>query len=315
MLKFITDSAALIGATHVPEGLRLQDYTESGILANGSAAFAVTCDGSSCADPETKKPDRNARTDTGARALALATAKAIATNWALTGLITAETAESIRLQQQLALPLARGVLGLSQKDMAATCLYAYVSPEGGVIHIQGDGVLARRKLDGSIHMHRWDWTNNGPFYPSYVTEPDHLASFVKSKGGLDAEALTQQEWLVKGRDFQNLGDRKITVRDGIKGVVIPLSAAEIAETDSLYLISDGICSVCEGNSPMNMQKPLDWKDMVVRMLAMIKHPTDTFVMARLARWLERDTQLLGAIHQDDLSLSSIYFIHEPTTTS
>lgn len=308
-MKFVTDAFSLTGASHIPKGLGCQDYATSGIL--GSAAYAVLCDGSSCASAKTGEPDRTAKTGVGASALALVTARAITSQLGVSTYADAGAAEVIRLQQQIALPQARSVLSLTEKDTATTCMICVITPEGGFVHVQGDGVLAIRMRNGDLKLFKWDWSGNAPYYPSYVDGV--LESFVHKKGGWDAEALTEQQWSLpaeEGADFIDEGERKLTVRQGVHGVYLPLTAGEIAEIESIVMFSDGIGSVAKTSLRPEF---LDWKAMVKRMFVRWGAALPNFAMVRLDRWQQRDIGVLEAVHQDDLSISAIRIIHESGT--
>ncbi|GEM_PF-5361712 len=308
-LKYVTDHFSLTGASHIPKGLGCQDYATSGTLPKG-AVYAIVCDGCSCADPITHEPDRSAKTAVGASSLALITARAISKVWELNSRADEIAQLMINMQQQLVLPTIKSSLGLENKDLLATCMYVLIAPTGGIVNVQGDGVLALRKRNGEIILMRWDWSNNEPYYPCYNL--DNTSSVVNSKGGVDAEVLTEQHWLLPAADNAepiHLLDRKVTVSEGAKGVCISLNAEEVADIESLVLFSDGICSVAKG--PYLRPEFLDWKDMVRRIFVRgWGEAAPDFVQARLDRWQERDVIVLDAKHLDDLSIAAIRRIYE-----
>ena len=133
-MRFSVDDHFLIGATHLTSGKPCEDYAASG--ASEDFAFAIVSDGCSSAG----------LTDTGARLVTHAAARAIREHWNVSHDVTSPLSPfEIELQQEIALGGIRQALGLAPRDMLATCAYACVEKLGGFVNIRGDGVIASRR--------------------------------------------------------------------------------------------------------------------------------------------------------------------------
>jgi len=167
MILLHTDHYFQIGSMHLTSGKPCQDYAISGVQDN--VALAIVSDGCST----------GRHTDVGSRLLSLSTATAIREHW-ITNRNACDKAvpREVSLRQNIVLSGIKQALGLNINDMLATCLYVYVSPLGGFIHVQGDGVIALKYRDGNIMMSRFEWQNNTPYYPAYHS--NGLESFTNS---------------------------------------------------------------------------------------------------------------------------------------
>lgn len=156
MIDFSTDHYFHIGGAHLTGGKPCQDYAISGVC--DEMAFAIVSDGCST----------GRHTDVGSRLLTLSTASAIRNHWSTHHEIDAmKTPLAVSVKQNVLLAGMRDNLELISEDLLATCMYVYVSPGGGIVHVQGDGVVAIKYRDGRIVMHNFEWINNMPFYPIY----------------------------------------------------------------------------------------------------------------------------------------------------
>jgi hypothetical protein len=69
------------------------------------------------------------------------------------------------LQMQRAKEM-KDVMGLSDNDMLATCIYGVLSLDlGGFINVRGDGAVAILLKDGTRVFYAYEWAENKPFYP------------------------------------------------------------------------------------------------------------------------------------------------------
>lgn len=274
-----TDAHFVTGSAHQTSGKPCQDYADASALNGG--AFAIVSDGCST----------GGRTDIGARAVVLSTAQAIRYHWNTTKNTQLEGApQEIAIERRLVMAAAQKTLGCNQNDMLATCLYAYLSPQGGIIQLQGDGVAAWQYTDGTIEMVRFDWENSAPAYPVYVD--DNFAQFITFHGGdIDAIKLTSQRWRHTEKDgFVQLTSAVHTLGEGIRGITIPLWVDSLK---CVAVFSDGVTQV----------ENIDWKDAVHSMLA-FKTTAGDFAKRRMIRFV-RDAGKLGKGPIDDLAYAVI----------
>src|SRR3989344_1416575 len=112
-MKLFSDHHFSIGEQHFRQGKPCQDYALSGEFENIS--FAIVSDGCSGGD----------NTDLGARLTALAAASAIKAQWTGTGQIFYNENTDLQIDNELSVVQRSTyrMLGLTQKDMLATCLY------------------------------------------------------------------------------------------------------------------------------------------------------------------------------------------------
>jgi hypothetical protein len=282
-----TDSYFTIGYSHLTGGKPCQDYATAAMLPDG-AAYAIVTDGCST----------GGQTDVGARILALSTAQAMREHWSTTR-TTQElvAAERIALQQRMVATAAQSVLGCDSSDMLSTCLYAYLAPEGGFVHVQGDGVVAWQHTDGRITMTRLDWADNTPFYPVYAS--DGYAGFIRCHGGsVEANRLTAETWEYRPDSSGEPSDsRNYTLGEGIRGISLPLPA-------------DGLRCVAVFTDGVTQIESVDWKDAVVQLLS-FKTTGGEFAKRRMIR-VVKNTRQLGDGPLDDLAYAVIYAENEET---
>ena len=147
-MLFAGDSYFYIGRGHFEAGKPCQDYALAG--TNGRAAYAIVSDGCST----------GGKTDVGARILALSTAKTLGHTAvrAIAEPVT-DVLPEISVRQRLVVTCSQEILGLSQSDILATCVYCYFTPQGGYIHLEGDGVIAGCE---PAHLHHPVYRIPGP---------------------------------------------------------------------------------------------------------------------------------------------------------
>lgn len=286
-MLFAVDSYFHIGQAHLNAGKPCQDYALADI--HEDMAFALVSDGCST----------GGQTDVGARILALSTAKAIREHWSVAHEVEGDAVPlHIAWRQKDRIAGLHSMLGLRKQDMLATCLYQYITPGGGFIHIQGDGVVAVKYQSGLISMCRYDWADNKPFYPAYTE--DHFMGFIQDHGGdVRAERLTKECWQYYAEDgFIHLSTQKISLGEGMGRVTIRIYPGELEVTHPEYIavFSDGITQI-DG---------LDWKDAVVQALA-FKTPEGEFAKRRMIR-LIKDAQRNGKGPIDDIACAVVRII-------
>jgi len=287
---FHHNSHFAIGKDHLNNGKPCQDYALSGSLPDG-ACYAVVSDGCSS----------GGKTDIGARVVSLTTARAfksLSSTSSKAGAIPVE----IRTLQKIGIENASTLFGLTNNDMLATCIYCYVDSRGGFFGIQGDGVIAYKLSSGIIHMYRYDWENNEPFYPAYML--GRLDNFVKRHGGdLCSTPLSYDYWEYDpeiGKDNPKLGfsvveeNVKITLAQGIETVMVPIPKAD--DIAFVAVFSDGVTRVDQ----------VDWKTAVVELLAFKTEPGD-FAIRRMNGFL-KEAAKLGKGPGDDIAYAVLHLL-------
>jgi len=186
-MRFSTDHYFQIGHAHYTAGKPCQDHALS--RSSGLIACAIVSDGCST----------GGNTDAGARILTFGTLQAIRDHARASDGSLGTAAISITSRQQQLIGAVRPMLGLDRSDMFATCMYAYLTQQGAIIHVQGDGVVGIKFRNGSIETHRFDWAKNAPFYPSYDEEdakeiyPQSQPSQRERRDGVDVACLANQK--------------------------------------------------------------------------------------------------------------------------
>jgi hypothetical protein len=281
-MQFHTDDYFHIGYQHVSDSKPCQDYAISGVLPD--AAFAIVSDGCST----------GGLTDVGARFVSLSMAQAIREHWRVSRDATeSSTPDQVNLEQRIILGGARKTFGLSVSDMLATCAYAYLSQEGGFVHIRGDGVIALVGVEGGVTLHRFDWAGNMPFYPAYAD--DGYAVFIDAHGGdVRAKLLTEQvSYLFGGEEAQAPSVITHSLGAGIKGITIPLHESELKQLSFIAILSDGVTQV----------DSIEWKKAAKDLLA-FKSIEGKFAKRRMRSFIQ-NVQKTGKGPVDDISFAVI----------
>jgi hypothetical protein len=282
-MNFFTDDYFQIGTAHLKSGKPCQDYAMSGIQEK--MAFAIVADGCSSGD----------RTDIGSRILNLSTATALRQHWLTTRQLDVKnTPAIIDIQQKIVVGGIKNTLDLTTNDMLATCVYAVVSPAGGIIHVQGDGVVAIKYRDGKIWMSNFEWEGNKPFYPVY--QNGRLPGFIKAQGNdLKKKCLRQEIWqLESAEELFPLDVKEFTLEEGIKGITVPITPEDLKEKiEFITVFSDGIAQVDK----------TDWKEAVENFMA-FKNTMGVFAKRRMIRGI-KDSQKVGQGPVDDISYAVI----------
>lgn len=272
---FASDSYFHIGYSHLGSGQPCQDYSLHGELNNQKGSWIVVSDGCST----------GGNTDMGARILSFSTSRAIK-ELLLKGSIDPW---EVREKQKFYMAGIGEALGLSQKDLLATCLWAQLTEGGGSIHVLGDGVVALVKGD-ETHLFKYEWSQNLPLYPVYSS--DNFESFVEAHGGdLNSERFTREHWVYTAEgQYLKLEDQKYQLGDALFGSSISVDTGGL---DYILLASDGVCQV-DGT---------DWKD-VTRELLAFKTTKGSFLKRRAMRFI-KESQKVGRGPIDDISCAAI----------
>lgn len=285
-LQVSADHHFSIGHEHVHSGKPCQDHALS--LATDSMACAVISDGCST----------GGETDMGARVLTFATVAAVkAYDARYKGALAEQgVVAEVNTQQRIVLGTVREALGLARNDMLATCGYAFVTRDGAVMHLAGDGVTAIKYRDGHINFYNYNW-GKAPFYPQYREEHGG-AGYVREHGTPDTPALIEEAWCyTPGTEnpFQKTGEQTLTVEVGMRGVTKVLSSESLhAEIDAIAVFTDGVLRV----------ENVDWKEVVLALLS-FKTTAGQFVKRRLNRAL-KDFRCHGKGPMDDIAYAVIH---------
>lgn len=279
MLKLYCDHYFHSGVLHTGDGKPCQDYAMSGNF--GKVAFGIVSDGCSS----------GGNTDIGARLISLATASAIREHWK-----TAPEAatQEINLRRRVMTLGIRQLLGLETKDVLATCIYIYLAPQGGFIHLAGDGAVAFADKKSDICLSIFEWDRNMPFYPAY--DEDHYASFINAHGGdPSALALIREDWQFSlEKNEYRTGDKIFySIEDGIRGITFPVSVEDINNLAYIAIFTDGVRQI-DG---------IDFKSTVKELLS-FKSLTGEFAKRRMIRFIQESREC-GKGPVDDIAYAVI----------
>lgn len=277
-----SDSHFVIGKKHIKQNAPCQDHALSGQL--GESLFAVIADGCSS----------GRHTDIGARIITCAAIAAIKECLALTNDMT----QLPKLIHQALIVNAQKTavaMGLDNQDLLATCVYAVVTPQGGFIHILGDGHAVIKFTNGSLKIVNTEWQNNTPYYPADNRKALFIAEHSKFEQGeksLELEAINM--------DVNGLESTKsnISIIDAVEGVVIPLSEDDLSAVEVIALMSDGIGQFKKDGAFLPVIS-------VVTPLTAFKTWAGEFVKRRLSRGL-LDFGSDGTFPDDDVSIAAIH---------
>jgi len=274
MKDIVVDAYFHIGEQHIRGGLPCEDYA----LAHRAdhLAYLVVSDGCSS----------GGKTDVGARLLAHGFAQAVlAEAWRFREGEAHVYLEHVRVRAELTLRGGMELLGLAPRDMLATSMLAVWAPEGVVMQIYGDGVVARRYRSGELHMSSFSWEGNTPFYPAYHLETPQ--SFIRAHGNDLAAPRLKEERVIVHRDVCERETVMHSLQDGMAGIPIVMSEKEAKDLIQVALFSDGVTQV-EG---------VPWERVVQDFLA-FRSPAGAFVKRRIMRQLQHYAREGAAVHDD-----------------
>jgi hypothetical protein len=285
IMQFFTDHYFQIGHTHYTAGKPCQDHALSETFYENAAA--IVADGCST----------GGNTDIGARIVTLATLEAIRDHADTRTSLDSASVGILARQQQL-LRTTRPILGLAPKDMLSTCAYMLLTPQGGVAQVEGDGVVAVKYLSGSMHMRRYDWVDNTPFYPSY--EGQDLEAFIRVHGNdLGAERLRCVDMFRESSGaWQEPHTSAYTLEQGLSGVEMRFSPKELEEIEYIAVFTDGVTQI----------KEMPWQEAVVELLS-FKNPAGEFAKRRMIRGL-KDFARQGREPLDDIAVAVTRILQE-----
>jgi len=279
------DSYFAIGTTHKI----CQDYALAGSVHN--RFFAAVSDGCSS----------SRHTDFGARFLCIGTQEAMKTS--LT-----------ELNQHSILPLACTLLGkaLPWECLDATLMLTYTTDDLIVVMASGDGVIAARHRDGSVHTTEIEFINNAPAYLSYQLDNSRFQTYLSGK--LSSGEMIEGCGIRETR--QKVYDKNLAV-----GIDKPdsLYAAKVGTDPSSFwditvysrdcfdlvaVMSDGVRSFQKRNT-LGQLEPVELQA-VLQQLMKFKNVKGEFVTRRCKRFLSKYCVEHGWSHYDDFSMAAVY---------
>ena len=278
-MKLKVDHSFHIGAQHRRHGKPNQDYALSGVLENG-LTYGIVSDGCSS----------GGHTDIGARLMALALKQAVAQG-PLTSLVERTRAY---------LEGMRRSLGLETKDLLATSLLALANEQQFVqMLILGDGVLVERSIYGTLYAHKFEWSENTPFYLAY--NDSERAQFLDRQ-----PALTREFWSIRGPDdWQHHRTTEesdfMAMRSGVEWMYEPPHGPW--DLASIGIFSDGVQQV----------EDVPWQTVIWELMN-FKSTGGQFVTRRMNRFLETASKH-GRSPLDDIAMAAIHIADvKPTPT-
>jgi hypothetical protein len=290
-MRFSTDHYFHIGTAHYSSGKPCQDYALSG--SNENIACAIVSDGCST----------GRHTDVGSRIVTFSTLQAVREH-ARTESIFSE----VKKNQISFMQLAERNLGLEKADMLATCVYAYLSQDGAIVSVQGDGVVSVKYRDGCIMSQRFDWTKNAPFYPSY-DEKDAERFIQNLHEGVKENAFMSRTHVLHFGPGPNVEERierieLIPFDEGRKGFTLHFSKEELSQIDFIAVFTDGVTQVGKANS----SDFVPWYDVVSKLMS-FKSFNGEFAKRRMIREL-KDLSKQEVAPVDDIAYAVVRIEHD-----
>jgi len=283
--RFYVDDYFHIGQMHLGSGKPCQDYSFSGVTDED--AFAIVSDGCST----------GRHTDVGARIITLSTVNALQRWFKSANAPISKLSQFVTEQHNYAILKSNEVFNLQRLDMLATCLYVYLTPKGGLISVQGDGVIAKVYIDGSMVLTVYRWDNNIPLYPAYAS--DDYRGFIKVHGdSLDLASL-KVEYHYHNASGVRVEWQEVSLGEAIKGITQKISGDEVAELSFLAVFTDGVMQV-EG---------IHWEDVVLNLLA-FKTLEGEFAKRRMIRFINDSKKNNKKGPLDDISYAVIRVGHQ-----
>lgn len=270
MQRLTVDHYFTIGSSHARAGEPCQDYALSGTLKDGRV-YGIVTDGCSGA---------NARTDLGARVLALAMESELQHTTSLQDCFTPASIQRIRTSLQ-SMPL-----GGTPQDYLASIVAFCASGTIAKLFMAGDGAYATRRADGTVQITEASWPDNAPYYLGYCLQPTVAAQFTASAA--NGELNVQLSTHTTGADTSATHD--IPAQEFLQGWT---SEIDLTDITTLAIYTDGISQISK----------LDTLEAATASLA-FKNYEGSFVKRRamkaLAQWEKN-----GHIPQDDFSIAAL----------
>ncbi len=290
-MKFNTDSHFVIGRYHIRQNKPCQDHALDTTLEDGKVGIAVVSDGCSS----------GGHTDIGARVITCSAINALKNGY---DPVHDDTPRFIRGAILDRLITARSILSIKNEDMLATCGYILVNNQSGIAHLTGDGCIAIKYRDGSVHIITLDWQNNTPYYLVYAISPEQKSfedTHVKFSSGSQAMQIT--DTIMVSPESINTEKMFVPVDYAMKGYIFRLLILDT--TESIAIFSDGVQDFQKNETE---RIPVE---KVVHEMMSFKNYTGEFVKRRVSAALK--TFAKDNIHPgDDFSMAVVHFDHKET---
>lgn len=216
MPTIAADHYFTIGTTHARAGEPCQDYALSGTLSD-ARVYGIVTDGCSGA---------NARTDLGARVLALAVEAELQRTTSLDDCFTPAFVQRVRTR------LHSMPLGGPRQDYLASIVAFCATSTTANLFMAGDGAYATRRADGSVQITEASWPDNAPYYLGYCLQPAVTAQFSAFASN---DALNVQ--LSTNSTNEGTFTREVPAKDFLQGWT---SYLDLTDITALAVYSDGI---------------------------------------------------------------------------
>ena len=300
MQRLTVDHYFTIGSSHARAGEPCQDYALSGTLKDGRV-YGIVTDGCSGA---------NARTDLGARVLALALESELQNTSSLEDCFTPASIHRIRTHLQ-SMPL-----GGRPQDYLASIVAFCATSTTAKLFMAGDGAYATRQTNGTVQATEASWPDNAPYYLGYCLQPVVAARFLNQATTHRPPQSVRPEPVEGPAGFDKLGPNGVTLSTHTTGIgsrtqIIPAQAflqgwtkeIDLTNITALAIYTDGISQISK----------LESLDAATACLA-FKNYEGSFVKRRamkaLAQWEKN-----GHIPQDDLSISALARVQKQEGTA
>lgn len=269
-MKLCVDHSFHIGEQHLRTGKPCQDYALSGVLESG-LYYGIVSDGCSS----------GGHTDIGARVTSLALKHALE-DGPISNLVD---------RAQVHQDSMRRALQLETKDMLATGLVAIANDSQLVdTLILGDGVMVEKSTHGTLYAHKYEWSDNTPYYLAYAM--GERESFLKRQ-----PVLTHEFWSISGpEDYQHHQTIEesafMATRQGVRWLYQPPDGPW--NLQSVAVFSDGVLQVAT----------VPWQQVVWELMS-FKSTNGQFVTRRMNRFLT-EAKKHGRGPLDDIAMAVIH---------
>ncbi len=269
-----------IGHAHLSAGKPCQDYAWS----EGNEASAITIVADGCSS--------GTHTDIGARLLTLATARALRERpfqhdpqWLV----------AVKTRRNEILAHTVSALAIPTQSLLSTCLFGAFTSEGGVVHVEGDGVVALKYRD-RIDLFLFEWKDNRPFYPAYGS--DDRKRFIADHGNDVAAKRFHEEYVTCFSDgsYSEAVAYEHSLAEGMAGMTLYLpSATQETELEYVAVLTDGVTQIDR----------VDWREAVVSFLS-FKSACGAFAKRRMHSGI-REAEKTGKGPMDDIGYAVVRF--------
>ncbi len=164
-------------------------------------------------------------------------------------------AKKIPLEQKTILKEWQKATGLQEKNMLATYVLGFLTPQGGFFQIQGDGaiILQYKKL---IKIYRFDW-NNFPCYPIYSQKHYQIL-----KNNIGPYPFKVQKFFLcrKNKKIVKL-EKNYPLEKGAQGFTFFLDKKKIQDLEMALVFTDGLSQIEKLPFLKAVREFLDFKSM------------------------------------------------------